>query len=125
RGRRWAWAAAIAWWLAMFGGTHSPAPPHPPFGYADKWMHFSAYFGLAALLSLALEMRRPLSRGLFWGLVALLAFYGAFDEITQPIVGRDCDFWDWVADVVGILSGAGCYLAAARIVRRRPSDEVA
>ena len=58
-------------------------------------------------------MRRPLTLAVVATIVALLASYGAFDEVTQPIVGRDCDFWDWVADMAGILVGIGCFMFGA------------
>ena len=52
--RRFSWGVVAIYWLGMFGGTHWPTPPHAPFGNADKWMHFSAYAGLALLISIAL-----------------------------------------------------------------------
>ena len=30
--------------------------------------------------------------------LGIVMAYGAFDELTQPIFGRDCEFLDWVAD---------------------------
>jgi hypothetical protein len=37
-------------------------------------------------------------------LAALLSGFGAFIEIVQglPLVHRDRDFWDWVADAIAI-----------------------
>ena len=113
----------VVYWLAMFAGTHYPKPPHTAFGNADKWMHFSAYFGLAVLLSIATAVRRPVSLGVALAIVALLAGYGALDELTQPLVGRDCELMDWCADVTGILIGASCFqvVALARRIRAKSS----
>jgi VanZ family protein len=116
--RWWSWGVVTVYWLGMFGGTHWPTPPHTPFGNADKWMHFGAYSGLALLLSIAIGMRRPVSLAVGLAIVVLLAGYGAFDEVTQPLFGRDCDFWDWVADLTGVLVGISCFWLAA--LARRP-----
>jgi VanZ family protein len=107
--RWWSWAVVAVYWLGMFGGTHWPTPPHAPFGTADKWMHFGAYGGLAWLLSIAIGTRRPVSLAVGVAVVVLLAGWGAIDEVTQPMVGRDCDLWDWAADVAGVLVGVGCF----------------
>jgi VanZ family protein len=112
------WVVVALYWLGMFGGTHWPVPPHAPFGNADKWMHFGAYCGLAFLVSMAIGMRRPVSLAVSLAIVVLLAVYGALDEMTQPIVGRDCDLWDWFADMAGVLVGIGCFRLAA-LARRQ------
>jgi VanZ family protein len=104
------WIVVALYWLGIFGGTHWPVPPHTPLDNVDKWMHFSAYWGLAILFSLALSTRRPLSLARSLGVVLLLAGYGALDEVTQPLVGRDCDFFDWCADLTGILLGVSLFL---------------
>jgi VanZ family protein len=119
--RWWSWGIVAIYWLGMFGGTHWPTPPHTPFGNADKWMHFGAYCGLAFLLSIAVGMRRPVSLAVMLAIVVLLAVYGALDETTQPWVGRDCDLWDWVADVAGVLVGIGCYRLGSLAWRPRSS----
>jgi VanZ family protein len=107
--RWWSWGVVAVYWLGMFGGTHYPTPPHTPFGNADKWMHFGAYCGLAFLVAIATGMRRPVSLAVGLSIVILLAGYGAFDETTQPLVGRDCDLWDWYADMAGTLVGLGLF----------------
>jgi VanZ family protein len=117
--RQWlSWGVVAIYWLGIFGGTHWPTPPHAPFGNADKWMHFGAYSGLAFLLAVAMGMRRPVTLAVALAIVVLLAAYGALDETTQPLVGRDCDVWDWVADVTGALVGVGCYRLAALAQRQ-------
>ena len=84
RRRVWRWSSLTVlavYWLGMFAGTHSPKAPHAPFGNADKWMHFSAYLGLAVLLSIAVAVRRPVSLAVALAMVALLAGYGGAGRI--------------------------------------------
>jgi VanZ family protein len=128
RARRFGWSRLLTvvtalYWLAMFTGTHMPHPPRiTESGGADKWMHFGAYLGLAMLVSAVLVARRGASGTLAISIikiVAVLAAVGAFDEISQPLVGRDCEFLDWCADVAGALVGSSAVLGLALMRRRR------
>jgi hypothetical protein len=66
----------------------------------DKAEHFIAFYVLTALAVVAFP-----KRNLFL-LAALLSAFGALIEIVQglPMVHRDRDFWDWVADTLAIAS---------------------
>ena len=66
----------------------------------DKAEHFIAFYALTGLGAAAFP-RRPL-----WVIAVLLSSFGALIEIVQglPIVHRDRDFWDWVADTLAILA---------------------
>jgi hypothetical protein len=66
----------------------------------DKAEHFIAFYVLAGLAVAAF----PGSR--LWVIAALLSAFGALIEFVQglPIVHRDRDFWDWVADSIAILA---------------------
>jgi hypothetical protein len=66
----------------------------------DKAEHFIAFYVLAGLAVAAF----PGSR--LWVIAALLSALGALIEFVQglPIVHRDRDFWDWVADSIAILA---------------------
>jgi hypothetical protein len=66
----------------------------------DKAEHFIAFYVLAGLAVAAF----PGSR--LWVIAALLFALGALIEFVQglPIVHRDRDFWDWVADSIAILA---------------------
>ncbi len=109
----------VIYWLGMFLGTHMPHPPRlTESDGVDKWMHFGAYLGLSLLLTSVLVLRRPASGLLVIKIVAILAAVGAFDEITQLLVGRDCEFLDWCADVIGAALGSSLIVGFA-IVRRR------
>ncbi len=64
----------------------------------DKAEHFIAFYVLTGLAAAAF----PLANLLL--IAALLSGFGAMIEIVQgmPIVHRDMDFWDWVADTLAI-----------------------
>jgi hypothetical protein len=64
----------------------------------DKAEHFIAFYALTGLAVAAFP-----KRNLFL-IAALLSAFGALIEIVQgtPLVHRDMDFWDWVADTTAI-----------------------
>jgi hypothetical protein len=64
----------------------------------DKAEHFIAFYALTGLAAAAFPRRHVLI------LAALLSAFGALIEIVQglPLVHRDRDFWDWVADSLAI-----------------------
>jgi hypothetical protein len=66
----------------------------------DKAEHFIAFYVLTALAVVAFPKRN------LFVLAALLSAFGALIEIVQglPMVHRDRDFWDWVADTTAIAS---------------------
>jgi VanZ family protein len=67
----------------------------------DKALHFTAYFGLALIATLAVRAGRPT----FWIVLALAAIGGAL-EFVQGMVGRDMDIYDEFANTLGVLAGA-------------------
>jgi len=89
-------------------GVFAPAGQAPTIMPWDKAEHFTAFLGLM-LLSMVSFPRAPL-----WRIGAVLSFAGAAIELIQalPIIHRDCDVWDWVADTIGILAVVGVIIAA-------------
>ena len=75
-------------------------PVPPTLGNSDKLQHVVAFLVLAGLGRLAYPTVRKR-----WLLMGLMAF-GAFIEIVQalPMVGRDSDPLDWVADTAAALT---------------------
>lgn len=114
-GRAWRggavfWLAALAiYWLSLFAGTHSEARDVPSGIWSyDKLLHAGAYFGLTTLVLIAARRFGSLSTWRTYVKAAALALaYGAFDEITQPLVGRQCELFDWLADAAGVLAAVG------------------
>lgn len=66
----------------------------------DKAEHFIAFYALGGLGAAAFPGRR------LWVIGALLSAFGALIEIVQglPMVHRDRDFWDWVADSLAVMA---------------------
>ena len=64
----------------------------------DKAEHFIAFYALTGLAAAAYPKRSLLL------IAVMLSAFGAFIEFVQglPIVHRDRDFWDWVADTIAI-----------------------
>jgi VanZ family protein len=110
--------AGLIWFLS----SRSILPqPKGLLGF-DKLQHLLAYAVLAGAAALWTS-RETWERRAFTVLLctALAASaYGAVDEIHQYFVpGRDCNFWDWLADILGAFLGAGAALIIARGVRKR------
>ena len=109
---RWPFVALACYWLVLCLATHWPNP-WPAGGtpqYPDKLVHFTAYGILAFLAVFALGACCPSQnrRAWAWRSLAVLAAviaYGLLDEFTQPLTGRDFDWFDWAADIGGAMLG--------------------
>ena len=96
-------AALYLFWPAAALVTWGELTPHPPSFtqlFWDKSLHFTAYFGLAAMATLALRSRKRVA-----GALILLAVLGGILEILQGFTGRDPDVYDEVANCIGIVAG--------------------
>lgn len=94
-------AAAILFspaWAGVVGGELGKGGPG--ISIWDKALHFSAYFILAVLASMALKSRRAT----VWAALGLVAM-GGFLEIVQGFIGRDCSLHDEYANTLGVISG--------------------
>jgi VanZ family protein len=102
----------VVYWSALFVGTHIPRPPQIGVHLGDKLLHFGAFLGLAFLLAWAIpkSRRHRILHLMLAGSIA--AGYGALDEFTQIPVGRTADILDWLADLVGAVSGLVVYTVA-------------
>lgn len=109
-----------AYWLFLVVLTHwpNPWPNQGEPAHLDKLVHFTLYGVLAALAAGALARRG--SRANTWAMLGVLLMavaFGLIDETTQPYTGRDFDWWDWLADGLGAVSG----LLLLSAWRRRPA----
>jgi hypothetical protein len=95
---RLAQAAFVAALLFTFYSAVIPPQKALQLAPWDKAEHFLAFYALTGLAVAAFP-----KRNLFL-VAALLSGFGAFIEFVQglEIVHRDRDFWDWVADTIGI-----------------------
>ncbi len=106
----WPGVALVVW------GELTPHPPSIP-GVWDKSEHFTAYFGLAAMATLAIGLRPALAAALL-GILAL----GESLEIIQGLVGRDRDWLDMLANTIGTLAGFAVAAILLALVGSRPRD---
>ena len=102
--RRALLAIAALYTLALLVATHWPSTDMPStfVTVSDKIVHLGAYF-VWTLLMLFIPTRASWAQRV--GGVALLGvLLGAVDELTQPLPGinRSGDFYDFIADVIGI-----------------------
>lgn len=122
--RRWLSLLILAYFAALFWGTHTRKPPRiVSEGVSDKYLHFLAYGGLAFLVASRLACnRRPTWRrhAKLW---LVIAVYGVLDEFLQIPVGRDAEFADWLMDATGAATGLlACAIIVSWLERRfKPS----
>lgn len=107
-------AVVVVYWGAMFAGTHvrfSGPLPLLAHGPGDKTMHFVAYAGLAFLWLVAASTFGRISWPMYLIVMIGAAMYGAVDEVSQSLVGRDTDLADWRFDVLGAAIGSIVFAA--------------
>ena len=110
--------ARLAFWLALVFAVVMavlPQPPHLPIdSFGDKFAHMLAFASLAGLAMIAF------GRDARWRIIERLSFLGAGIEVVQsiPMLHRDCDVRDWVADTLAVLVVVG--IMSFVIPRLRP-----
>jgi len=112
RHRRLLTAVAIVLWALAFTATHVPPSDLGSVTVSDRVLHVIGYAGLTFWIGLAMVATGAAPRRRVVGIALVLAAYGVFDELTQPIFGRTASIHDWLADLVGLVVG----LAAAELV---------
>lgn len=107
-------AASFVVGVESLVSTGSP----PSLTHFDKVMHFTAYFGLAALWYLALPKAR------LGFVVGAIISYGIGIEIAQHIMGmgRTGSVFDALANTFGALSGGGLTFWGLRILDDSPFE---
>ena len=102
----------VVYWIVLLSLTTLPGSDLPKTGINDKIEHFSAYFFLGLLLSMTLLFQNKFLKikkyfAFFAGFI--IGLYAALDEIHQIFIpGRDCELFDWTADIIG--AGIGILL---------------
>ena len=107
--------AVRAIWSA-FGRAAHRLPPVPQLFdplRSDKTIHVAIYVVPAALWALSLGRRLPRRAG---ALLLACALWGALDEGSQALAGRDGQLGDWVANVVGAALGIALAWPVALVV---------
>lgn len=96
-------------WISILLLTSLPSRTVPEFELHDKAKHFLAYFVLAFFLSLTFRLQEKSTkiRNQFLKIsFFVLIIYSTLDEIHQLFIpGRAAEFWDWLANFIGIILG--------------------
>jgi VanZ family protein len=109
----------VGFWTAMFSGTHIPHLPLNAFpANFDKLLHWSANCGLAFLIAVSLSTGHHVGLKQLGGIFGVVVAYAIFDELSQFPVGRDCEFFDAIADCAGGLTGLAAFVALRHTLRR-------
>ncbi|MCC6925062.1 VanZ family protein [Novosphingobium sp.] len=109
----------LFWLLATFALTMAllPKPPQLPIDrFGDKFQHMLAFAVLALVARLAWRTSK------IWAIALRLSLFGAAIEVAQaiPMLHRDSDWRDWLADSIAV---ALALLIAQFLLRFLPSDE--
>jgi VanZ family protein len=88
----------------------------------DKVQHLLAYAVFAGAIGLWVSLKqwkRNPFKSMVW-VVIIAAAYGISDEVHQSFVpGRDCNVWDWFADTIGAILGAGLVMVSAQKLKKK------
>lgn len=101
--------AFILFCAAIFVESSFPSDSYPEldFEFSDKLIHIGIFFVLAFSAYLSFihqEKYSLLNKKAYLFAVIFTVIYGASDELHQFFVpGRSCDFFDWIADVIGAI----------------------
>lgn len=101
-------AITTAYCLVLATVTHIPMPNWArKTGFSDKTMHCLAYFVLVCLLWFAVSPDKKANwrRLRVWLVLLIIIAYGILDEILQGFTGRSASVADFVADILGALTG--------------------
>lgn len=110
-----AWLIGPAMLVVIYGElAHSKLIETLEADVWDKLLHFTAYFGLAAMATIAVRADR---RSLLWALG--LVVMGGLLEIVQGYTGRDPDIFDEMANTLGVIVGTGMAWTGIAILKRR------
>jgi len=116
---RWLiWIATGVFWCICVWLTHTGDVPPLPGPQGDKARHYLGYGALAGAWFLSYWAWKRSTKRAWLVVIGLGAVYAALDEITQPMFGRDCEFWDWMADMGGTLTAAASMTLSAWLISR-------
>jgi VanZ family protein len=92
--------------IFIVSGIPTLSPPSVGLVLEDKILHFIEYmiFSLLLFLAFSVSKKEFLKRNVFLLSTVVGTVYAASDEIHQIFVpGRSCEFFDFVADCLGII----------------------
>ena len=89
--------------------TLTPVEKLPTVSGSDKVYHLISF----AILTLPIAIIRPRA---IWIILSLIIAYGGAIELLQPLVNRNCEMADFLADAFGAILG----VLVTRALRARP-----
>jgi VanZ family protein len=113
---------AILVTIGVLIGTHLPPTQVPGFVMRlapDKVWHAAGYGSLAFLLYGGLRPHIQRRRRTVLWVILAAATLSAFDELTQPLTGRNRDVLDFLASTGGAVVGAGAAVMVGKMLSRR------
>ncbi len=94
----------VVLWAAALTATHLPPKDVPEVGVSDKVEHVVGFLGLAGIFIVTLTASGVSLPARVTLTMVIMPIYAALDELTQPPFGRECDIYDWTADLCGTLT---------------------
>ena len=94
--------------------TLTPVEKLPTVSGSDKVYHLISF----AILTLPIAIIRPRA---IWIILSLSIAYGGAIELLQPLVNRNCEMADFLADAFGAILGV--LVTRALRARRRPTAD--
>ena len=94
--------------------TLTPVEKLPQVSGSDKVYHLISF----AILTLPIAIIRPRA---IWIILSLSIAFGGAIELLQPLVNRNCEMADFLADPVGAILGV--LVAGALRARSRPTPD--
>lgn len=101
----------IATMIAAFSIAISPLAVDTGIDNGDKIAHVLAFYSLTVFAAISFPRTSPLA------IAVGMSAYGALIEVVQglPLIGRDRDIADWIADTAAVLAAlAPLYVARWR-----------
>ena len=102
----------IAFWMAaLFAFVLAVLPQPPSFDVSDKLEHMAAFMVITVLGCVAYPRFPRLKLAL-----ALIAFGGLIELVQEiPMLHRDSELGDWIADIVAVVVGLGGFALVRRL----------
>ena len=115
-----------AYSVALAIGTHTPLAPEETLAtyVGQDAAFFWRTLVWAGLAGFRLYIHQDSRRSVWWAWLLGLALMSGMDELTQPLVGRFADWFDWQADVVGAAVGLSAAASLWNFVEIRLSPPV-
>ena len=116
--------------MAIFIESSFPSDSYPKttFELSDKIIHFLIYFVLYLATHYSFSNQNKFKLLSKYSLMTSFIFillYGASDEFHQYFVpGRSCDFFDWLADVLGALFAISILLFFEKLANNKKNKSV-